>query len=68
MLFASAGQAASDPVQVSAESHAPAAARHSTVAGAKASVGQETLVPVHVSATSQPPAAARHSVPALASG
>ena len=68
MLFASAGHAASVPVQVSAGSHAPADGRHSTVAGCKVSAGQETLVPVHVSATSQTSAAARHSVPAVAGG
>ena len=46
MLFASAGHAASVPVQNSATSQAPAAARHLVVAGLKASAGQLALVPV----------------------
>jgi len=48
------------PVHISAASQADAAARHSVVAGAKAS-GQPVLVPVQVSATSQAPAEARQT-------
>src|SRR5207237_3184077 len=67
-VFASAGQAALVPVQVSATSQPPAAARHSTLAGWKASAGQAGFVPLQVSATSQAPAAARHTVPAWPAG
>src|SRR5438552_7299376 len=62
--LASAGQLALAPVQVSARSHSPAAARHTVLAGWKASAGQPALVPSQVSAMSQTPAAARHTVPA----
>src|SRR6184192_2048790 len=55
------------PVQVSAGSHAPAEARHSTVAGAKASAGQSSFTPSQLSATSQGPALARHSAVLFAS-
>ncbi len=48
------------PVQVSATSHTPVAARHSTVAGSKASGGQSLLTPSQLSATSHGPATARH--------
>src|SRR5439155_24668264 len=51
--------------QVSAGSHTPAEARHSTVLGWKPSPGQVVLVPVQVSAASQTPAAARQTIPAL---
>src|SRR5205823_13806512 len=64
--FASAGHAALEPVQLSARSHAPAATRHTVLAGWKASAGQAALVPSQVSGTSQTPAAARHTVPAAA--
>src|SRR5207247_2598938 len=60
----SAGHAALVPVQVSARSHSPAAARQTVLEGLKASVGQALLVPSQVSAWSQTPAAARHTVPA----
>src|SRR5439155_730936 len=63
---ASAGHAALEPVQVSARSHTPAAARHTVLAGWKTSAGQAALVPSQVSVTSQTPAAARHTVPAAA--
>src|SRR5439155_8107937 len=62
--FASAGHEALEPVQVSATSHSPAAARHTVVAGWKASAGQAALVPSQLSATSHTPAEARHMVPA----
>jgi hypothetical protein len=62
-LKPSAGQPASVPVQVSAASHSPAAARHTVPAETNLSDGQLLLVPSHVSATSQPPAAGRHTVP-----
>ena len=61
--FASAGQATLVPVQLSATSHSPAAARHTVVVGSRTSAGQLVLVPVHVSTGSQMPADARHVVP-----
>jgi len=61
VLLASAGQAALAPSQLSATSHTPAEARHSTVAGWTASAGQAALTPSQLSATSHGPAAARHS-------
>src|SRR5206468_6925094 len=64
-FFVSAGQAARDPVQNSAGSHSPAAARHKAVAGRNVSAGPAVLVPLQVSATSQSPADARHTTPAL---
>src|SRR3989441_9201988 len=66
--LASAGHAALEPVQVSAKSHAPAAARHTVLAGWKVSPGQPVLVPSQVSAASQVPAAGRHTVPAWPAG
>jgi hypothetical protein len=62
-MKASAGHAADVPVQLSATSQPPEAARHCVPAGTKASAGQLLLVPLQVSATSQPPAEARHVVP-----
>src|SRR5581483_6238701 len=53
------------PLQVSATSQAPAAARHSVPALLTTSLGHEVELPSHVSATSHTPDAARHSVPAL---
>src|SRR5207302_642448 len=44
-VVASAGQLGPLPVQNSATSHSPAAARHWVVTGAKASTGQVTLAP-----------------------
>src|SRR5207244_10867262 len=41
--FASGGQVVLDPVQVSARSHSPAAARHTVVEDLKASAGQASL-------------------------
>lgn len=64
---ASAGQLTLSPVQVSARSHAPTAARHTVPLGDSASAGQLALEPVHVSATSHMPTAARHVVPAATS-
>jgi hypothetical protein len=54
------------PVQVSATSHGPAAARHTVVAGKNWSAGHSVDVPVQVSATSQGPAAGRQTAPAFA--
>ena len=44
-LNASTGQAALSPLQLSATSQSPAAARHSTVAALNASVGHAAAVP-----------------------
>src|SRR5437867_2534229 len=55
--FASAGQLALDPLQVSATSHTPPEARQTVPAGWMTSAGQATLVPVQLSATSHAPAA-----------
>jgi hypothetical protein len=63
VFLVSAGQLAEVPVQVSATSHSPAAARQTVVDGARASDGQVSVVPSQVSATSQLPAAARQTVP-----
>jgi len=57
-----AGQLALVPVQASATSQAPAAARHTVPTGCKLLAGQYALVPVQLSATSQTPAAARQTV------
>src|SRR5215831_17237968 len=46
---ASAGQAALEPVQVSATSHSPADGRHTVVAGANPSAGHAAEPPVQVS-------------------
>src|SRR5207249_3568286 len=54
--FASAGQLGPLPVQLSASSHSPAAARQTVLEDAKPSAGHVVLVPVHVSATSHAPA------------
>src|SRR5438552_700138 len=62
----SAGHIALTPVQVSATSHSPAAARQLVVAGASASAGQLSAVPSQTSATSHALAAERHGVPAEA--
>jgi len=56
-----------EPVQVSATSQAPAAARQTVPAAASWSAGQAEDEPVQVSATSQALAAARQVVPAAAS-
>ena len=61
-FFASLGQLAPVPVQDSATSHSPPAARHCTVDAEKASVGHVLLVPVQDSAMSQEPADARQTV------
>ena len=66
--FASPGQATLVPVQLSATSHSPAAARHMVVVGSSASAGHVLLVPVHVSIGSQMPADARHVVPPFPAG
>src|SRR6185436_18843941 len=65
---ASAGQFAPVPVQNSATSHSPVAARHSTLLGLNSSAGQVGLTPSHASARSQSPAVARHTVPAFPAG
>jgi hypothetical protein len=57
------GQTLLLPVQVSAASHTPAAARQTVVFEAKPSAGHVVLVPSQVSATSQTPTEARHTVP-----
>jgi hypothetical protein len=64
-FFASAGQVALLPGQVSAMSQPPTASARQTVdVGAKPLAGHAVDEPLHVSATSQPPgAAARHTVP-----
>src|SRR5439155_8587638 len=59
--FTSAGQAADAPSQLSARSHAPAAARHSVPAAWKPSAGQSLETPSQLSATSQSPAAGRQT-------
>src|SRR5207249_1104645 len=76
---ASVGQVVLVPVQLSATSHSPAAARHSAPAfptgsaegvvplALKASVGQAVVTPSQVSARSHSPAAARQTVPAALS-
>jgi hypothetical protein len=56
----SAGQAAEEPVHVSATSHAPAEARQPNPAWRMVSEGQTGETPSHTSATSQSPAAVRH--------
>jgi hypothetical protein len=61
-LTPSGGQAAAEPVQVSATSHGPVAGRHTVEAGRNVSAGQPACVPVQVSATSHGPAEGRHTV------
>jgi hypothetical protein len=61
-LSASAGQSADAPVQASAASQSPTAARQVVAGPARASVGQVTDVPVQVSATSQTPADPRQVI------
>ena len=62
VFFASVGQVADVPVQDSATSHSPAAARHCTVDAERTSVGHVLLVPLQLSAMSQEPADARQTV------
>src|SRR5439155_1054748 len=62
--FASAGQASPDPVQLSATSHSPAAARQTIVADLNPSAGHASLEPSQLSLMSQAPAAGRQTVPA----
>lgn len=59
--MASDGQAALDPLQLSATSHAPAAERHVVDDGLNLLLGHAALEPVHFSAASHVSAAARHS-------
>jgi len=66
--FASAGQLGPLPVQLSASSHSPAAARQTVLEDAKPSAGHVVLMPVHVSATSHAPAVGRQTAPALPAG
>ena len=61
--FASAGQAAVDPVQFSATSHSPPADRQTVADDTKASAGHAALLPGQVSCTSHTPADERHTVP-----
>jgi hypothetical protein len=65
--FLASGQVGELPVQLSARSHSPAAARQAVDGEANPSAGQASEVPLQVSATSQAPAAARQTVP-LATG
>jgi hypothetical protein len=62
-FFASAGQLGEVPVQFSAWSHSPPAARQTVVDGANPSAGQVNELPLQVSATSHAPADARQTVP-----
>ena len=64
----SVGQEAEAPVQSSATSHSPIAARQTTLDAPKRSAGQTDAVPSHCSATSHAPAAARQMLPALPAG
>ena len=59
---ASLGHCAPAPVQRSAASHCPAAARHTIELSLNASAGQPTALPEQNSASSHGPAAARHTV------
>ena len=59
-LKASVGQAADEPVQLSATSQISAAGRHTVVVGRNVSVGHDVVDPVQFSAVSQIPAEARH--------
>ena len=52
------------PVQLSATSHAPAAAWQTVPAAVSTSAGQAAELPVQVSATSHAPAASRQTMPA----
>ncbi len=61
------GQLVEVPVQVSATSHGPTAARHTVVVGAKVSFGQVVDEPVQFSATSHGPADGRHTTDGPAS-
>jgi len=67
VLFASAGQDALPPVQVSAGSQAPAEPLQTVDADAKPSTGQVSLTPSQFSATSHAPAEPRHCVVSFAS-
>jgi hypothetical protein len=61
---ASAGQAAAEPVHVSAGSQTPDETLHIVPLAVSISAGQEATTPVHDSETSHTPAEARHTVPA----
>src|SRR3989442_1301711 len=61
-LKPSVGQAVLVPVQLSARSHSPAAARHTVPAALIASAGQVALDPVQLSAASHTSTAARQTV------
>src|SRR6185436_158701 len=63
----SGGQAARSPVQTSATSQSPAAARQVVPLETSTSVGQVSFTPSQLSATSQPPAAARQTAVLLVS-
>src|SRR5207244_4883010 len=64
VFLASAGQFGPFPVQLSARSQSPAAARQTVLEERKPSAGQLPLDPMQVSAASQLPAEGRHAVPA----
>ena len=59
---ASAGQAATVPLQASWVSQTPLAARHAIVVAENVSAGHPAALPVQRSATSHTPAEARHTV------
>src|SRR5207247_3193397 len=63
-----AGQVLPFPGQISSTTQTPAAARHTTLEGAKPSGGHAALVPSQLSARSQTPAAGRHTAPAFPAG
>ena len=63
--MASVGQVLLTPLQASATSQMPAAARHTVPFETLASAGQANVAPSHLSSTSQAPAEARHTVPTL---
>src|SRR5437667_3152 len=67
-LKPSAGHVVELPLQCSAGSHSPAAARQTVLDGSKASAGQAVLDPVQVSSTSQGPADARQTAAAFPAG
>src|SRR5947209_12463355 len=62
-MNASAGQSTLEPVQDSATSHVPAAARQIVPGASSTSLGHAALDPVQLSAESQGPAAGRQTVP-----
>src|SRR5207245_8174691 len=67
VLLASFGHVVLDPLQVSATSHRPAAARQTVPPATRPSAGQLLLTPLQLSATSQIPAEARQTAVLFAS-